>query len=341
MGNKNIFLIIIGGVLLTFLLFLPGLTALRKCPLGVTSDTFPGRCPLYQDTRQTGVCDLSQAENLSAVGFGFSSATRWRDFFRPEIWFMVALLGAAAALLFWRRFIRLRYLFLALSIFYLGIFVWFAICPLRTWQMLFLLKGDIVSGLAAFLIFLLPVLLALILGAIFCGWVCPLGGLQEFWWRIWRRFKFLAQMQNYFTKLKLVRFSFLKYLFLLIIILAVVIKKRAILCGLDPFGALFGYFQNPITWISLVVFASLALIIFRPFCRFFCPFGALLALLAKISIWQLKIDKQKCQGCKLCEKICLLGAINESGRVSQSECFRCGECLAKCPKKAIGLQINK
>lgn len=207
--------------------------------------------------------------------------------------------------------------------------------------MLFLLKGGIVAGLAAFLIFLLPILVALVLGALFCGWVCPLGGLQEFWWRGFRHVKLLRQLQERVRRFNLARFLYLKYLFLLATVLAVIYWKKPVLCGLDPFGALFGYFKNPVAWISLGIFAILTLIIFRPFCRWFCPYGALLLLLSKISIWQLKIDKQKCQGCKLCEKICLLGAIDESGRISQSECSRCGECLAKCPKKAIGLQINK
>lgn len=341
MSNKNIFLIIIGGILLTFLLFLPGLSLVKKCPLGLENDLAPGRCPLYQETQQKGVCDLLQTGGFSAMSFDLALKPIWRDFLKPEIWLVIALLGLAVGLIFYRRFIWLRYIILAASVFYLGFFVWFSVCPLKTWQLMFLLKGDIISGLAAFLVFLMPVLLALVVGAIFCGWVCPLGGVQEFWWRAWRRLYFFKAAQNYFRKLNLNRWSFLKYVFLVLIILAVIIKKKLVLCGLDPFGALFGYFKNPAVWVSLIVLATLALVIFRPFCRFFCPFGALLSLLAKISIWQLKIDKQKCHGCELCEKICLLGAIDESGRISQSECFRCGECLAKCPKKAIGLQINK
>jgi len=341
MANKNIFLIIIGGILLTFLLFLPGLTVVKKCPLGLVNDTFPGRCPLYRDTQQTGVCDLSKTESLSGVGFGTISTTQWRDFFSPEIWFVTLFLAISSILIFWQRFIRLRYLFLALSIFYLGIFIWFSICPLKTWQMLFLLKGGIVAGLAAFLIFLLPILVALVLGAIFCGWVCPLGGLQEFWWRGFHQVKLLRRFQKRVARFNLTKFSYLKYLFLLVIVLAVIYWKKPVLCGLDPFGGLFGYFKNSAVLISLIVFAFLALMIFRPFCRFLCPYGALLSLLSKISIFQIKINKQKCQECKLCEKICLLGAIDKSGQISQSDCSRCGECLVNCPKKAIGLQINK
>lgn len=339
MDRKNIFLIIIGGILLTFLLFLPGLTAVKKCPLGLVNDTFPGRCPLYQDTQQKGVCDLSQSESL--INFSLPKKPLVRDFFQPEIWFVTGLLGIGSALVFWRRFFYLRYLFLALSIFYLGFFIWFSICPLRTWQLLFLLKGGIVSGLAPFLIFLIPIFVVLIFGALFCGWVCPLGGIQEFWWRIGRKIKPLYLAQNYFRRFNLGRFSFLKYLFLILIILAVVLWKRPILCGLDPFGAIFGYFKNPAVWVSLIVFAVLALAIFRPFCRFFCPYGALLSLLSKISIFQLKTEKEKCQKCNLCQKVCLIEAINKNNQINQGECIRCGECLVKCPVKAIQLKLNK
>lgn len=341
MNKKNIFLIIIGGVLLTFLLFLPGLTTVKKCPLGLVNDTFPGRCPLYTDSQQTGICDLSQSENLSLAGLNLAQKPIWSDFLRPEIWFVIILLGLASILIFLRRFLYLRYLFLALSIFYLGFFVWFSVCPLKTWQLLFLLKGGIVSGLTSFLIFLIPILVVLIFGALFCGWVCPLGGIQEIWWKIGRKIKPLRLTQNYFIKFNLKRLSFLKYLFLILIILAVIIWKKPVLCGLDPFGLLFGYFKNPVAWVSLAVFAILALIIFRPFCRFFCPFGALLSLLSKISIFQIKIDKQKCQQCNLCQKICWIEAIDKNFKVNQADCSRCGECLIKCPAKAIELKLNK
>ena len=176
-----------------------------------------------------------------------------------------------------KKYFWLRNITLAFSLIYFGFFLKNIFCPLRTLQMLFISGPKIVASLITFLFFLLPILLALIIGKIYCHWVCPLGAFQEF---IFRVPKFLKLPR---PKIHYPRF---KYFILILIILALLIFRKPILCGIDPFGALFGRFVTPVSISFLVILIGTSLVIFRPWCQFLCPYGAILSLLSKISIFK-------------------------------------------------------
>ncbi|MCD6528620.1 4Fe-4S binding protein, partial [bacterium] len=77
-----------------------------------------------------------------------------------------------------------------------------------------------------------------------------------------------------------------KYIFLIIIILGVIIFKKPILCGLDPFGVLFFKFITLASIISLILLVIIDIFIPRVFCRYFCPYGAILSLLHKLRLFK-------------------------------------------------------
>ena len=84
----------------------------------------------------------------------------------------------------------------------------------------------------------------------------------------------------------------------------------------------------------LVVTVISSIIIYRPFCRYICPLGAIYGLFNKVSFYRYKVDPDKCTKCDACQKICKLN-IKVYENPNSLDCIRCGECKAGCPKKAI------
>lgn len=77
-----------------------------------------------------------------------------------------------------------------------------------------------------------------------------------------------------------------------------------------------------------------AIIIYRPFCRYVCPLGAVYGVFNKISFYRFKIDTEKCTKCGACQKICKLD-IKVYEKPNSLDCIRCGDCEEACPHGAI------
>lgn len=88
-------------------------------------------------------------------------------------------------------------------------------------------------------------------------------------------------------------------------------------------------FQWRLVWLVLVLVASI--FIFRPFCRFLCPLGAIYSLLNKYALFGIKVDAHLCVGCNLCIKSCKL----DVHKINDRECVRCGDCRPVCAHNAI------
>lgn len=78
-------------------------------------------------------------------------------------------------------------------------------------------------------------------------------------------------------------------------------------------------------------------VIYRPFCRYVCPLGAIYGLFNKVSFYRFRIDQEKCTKCGACQKVCKLD-IKVFENPNSLDCIRCGECRSVCPKKAIILR---
>jgi polyferredoxin len=87
--------------------------------------------------------------------------------------------------------------------------------------------------------------------------------------------------------------------------------------------------------VSLVLF----IIIYRPFCKYFCPYGAVLSLFNLISPYRYRIDKEKCIDCNKCKKVCKMN-VDVHKTPNHLECIRCGKCKKACPTKAIYSGFN-
>jgi len=88
-------------------------------------------------------------------------------------------------------------------------------------------------------------------------------------------------------------------------------------------------FQWRVFWLGLLLLASV--LIYRPFCRFLCPLGAIYSLFNKYALIGIKVNAHKCNSCKACVKMCKL----DVHKINDRECIRCGECRPVCNKEAI------
>ena len=169
------------------------------------------------------------------------------------------------------------------------------------------------------MIFLIILLILAIGGRLACSTICPLGVIQELIFEIPYSKKFVElPYEKYLKKIK-----YIIFILLLILVPMSVMQNKSIFGDFKIFVKLFGFG----TVFLMSIFA------FRPFCKYFCPFGVFLGLFNKISPFRYKVDSS-CNKCRLCRKKCKMG-IKPYENPNSVECIRCGECINKCAKKSI------
>lgn len=86
----------------------------------------------------------------------------------------------------------------------------------------------------------------------------------------------------------------------------------------------------------LILTVVFSIIVYRPFCRYICPLGAIYGIFNKVSILRIQIDSDKCTKCGACQKKCKLD-IKVFENPDSTDCIRCGECFTACPSEAISM----
>ena len=268
--------------------------------------------------------------------FGESSPTREFETVQPEdnavsSYFIhdqllkIAIVGGlsilALGILIFRGF-RYRKWILLLPVGLIGFYLGGILCPISSVQNIFLKWNN-----GYLLLFLIPVVLAMTVGRVFCGYVCPFGAIQELLHvRRWR-----VQIPTRWRKL----LGLIKYGLLIFLVTRVVITGTGIWQGVTPFKALFEWGGTPLTITLTAVFAALSVLLWRPFCEFFCPLGALLSLLSRFSIFKLE-NTTSCVSCGVCTPVCPVSAC-KNGEISSADCLLCGECVRSCPVGSLKL----
>jgi len=190
-------------------------------------------------------------------------------------------------------------------------------------------------------------LYSIFFGRMICGWFCPFGLIQD----LLHKIKTPKLKKNKVTRV----LSYLKYVILVFFVFIVPIMYAfrdtplpAFCKYICPAGTLEGgigllsnkvnesYFSmlGPLfTWKFLLMVSILVgcIFIFRLFCRFICPLGALYGLFNRISVFGVKVENHKCINCGLCVNHCKA----DIKKVGDQECIQCGECISHCPTKAI------
>lgn len=172
--------------------------------------------------------------------------------------------------------------------------------------------------------FMLPLMLAVFFGRVFCGGVCPLGAIQE-----------LVLLRPVKVPRKLDRLlGSIKYFYLgtaVFFALRPAVDRDFLICRYDPFV---GFFRGDGPGHILILGGAiliLAIFVGRPFCRYLCPYGVLLSLVSRVSWKGVKITPDRELDCGLCAEACPYGAI-EKMRAVRSSCLFCARCYDSCPR---------
>lgn len=199
------------------------------------------------------------------------------------------------------------------------------------------------------------VLLTVLAGRAFCGWICPLGTTLHLASWLTR-----GARRGPATELNRWRPHFsLKYL-LLVVLLAAALLGAAIAGLFDPLSLMarsIGSGLSPAirqvgspggwrvrifigAWLTGAIFLALLVAnrwIARWWCRALCPLGALLGLMARASIWRIRVDPDRCTHCNRCAADCQ-GADEPFAKHRVAECHVCLNCIASCPEDAISFR---
>lgn len=223
------------------------------------------------------------------------------------------------------------------------------VAPVLILPLLFLKRFIFFTPLASGLSFMILVLvISIIYGRAFCSWGCFYGGQDELFsslpktkrWRL----KNIPRGVRYFA------FGLLAF----IVLHSLATLSPTYCIWLCPFKTTTEFVEvnSFIRVIQTFIFVALwvMLVIFLPFitkkrmqCGIFCPMGAFLSCFDKITLFKVKIDKEKCSRCHHCISICPTFSMTEEtiekGKPSIT-CCKCGACLSACPKQAIGYGVK-
>lgn len=90
----------------------------------------------------------------------------------------------------------------------------------------------------------------------------------------------------------------------------------------------------------LIITIILSIIFYRPFCKWICPLGAFYSLFNKYSLYQMKVDENKCINCGKCARVCRMD-VDIRKNACDLECIRCNDCKKACPTKAISSSFRQ
>lgn len=189
-----------------------------------------------------------------------------------------------------------------------------------------------------------------LMGRFVCGWLCPFGLVQD----LLHKIPFPKKIKTFKADKHLRK---LKYGILLIFVLLLPLFLVDVLgqgspyfCKLIcPVGMLEGGLPLVLknesmkgavgflyAWKGTILAATifLSILIYRPFCKYICPLGAVYSLFNPISVFKYRLDDKACIQCGACARACKMN-VNPVENENSAECIRCGQCEKACPTGAI------
>lgn len=219
----------------------------------------------------------------------------------------LAVLVAGLGLASWFSLVkrsRRAILFLTIGmVLYLGFWRKGCICPIGAIQSVSLALFDSSYAVpwVVLAFFLLPLVVALFFGRAFCAGVCPLGAIQDLF--LIKPIKVPVVLEH---TLRLVPFFYLA-----LAVLFAATGGAFIICEFDPFISIFRMSGGKTMLLVGAAFLLVGTMVGRPYCRFLCPYGALLSLISRFSKWRVVLTGNDCLRCQICDVACPYGAIRE------------------------------
>lgn len=225
---------------------------------------------------------------------------------RSTAWLDVAVLAVGLAVASWlslRQRSRRGVLILSLvSLAYFGFWRRGCVCAIGSIQNVTLGIADPTYAvpLAVVALFTLPLVVALVWGRGFCAGVCPHGALQDL--VLVKPLKVPGWLDECLRVLPWVHLA--------VAVLLAATGSLFLICKFDPFIGIFRMAGPRLMLISGVALLVLSMFVGRPYCRYLCPYGALLGVAARFAKWRPTVTPSACTQCRLCESSCPFGALN-------------------------------
>jgi polyferredoxin len=215
-----------------------------------------------------------------------------------------------------------------------------AICPFGGVVTLyeFITAGNFVQKIhqASLVLMGIVVVLSIFFGPVFCGWICPFGTFQEWIAPLGKRL-FKKRYGRIIPAAADGVLRYLRYVVLIWVVIMTAISAKLVFSDYDPYFALFNFWTGEVAlagFIALGFVILLSLVVERPFCRYACPYGALLGITNFFRIYGIRRSSSTCIDCGACDRNCPM-AVNVSGvqTVRSHQCISCMECSSEsaCP----------
>ncbi len=217
---------------------------------------------------------------------------------------------------------KLGYVFLVVSTLF-GFLVFAPMLPNQFQSVVLGNTGQLGAPLAlAIIVLIVFIVLAFVFGRVFCGYVCPIGALQELLYKIpVRKFRIGSKV--------------IPIVFHYAVLVVFVVLALTLAIGLLKYLGVRDFFYLNTASVFFYVFLGLSVIsvfIYRPFCRLACPYGVLISLAGIRSRYSLRRN-ENCTDCGECEEVC---PTHEAGREDlKQECYLCQRCAYICPNNAL------
>lgn len=193
---------------------------------------------------------------------------------------------------------------------------------------------------AGLTVFILILLISLIFRRAFCSWLCPIGALSEALQLLGQRYLVQFKLPFLVDRCLMV----VKYLLLGFFVKVIIFDMSVVDVALflqSPYNRIadvkmlkFFLEMSKTTAVVLLVLFILSIFIKNFWCRYLCPYGALLGLIGFLSPLIIKRDDKSCINCQICTKACANGIkVAELEKVSSPECNACLNCVHACPQK--------
>ena len=214
------------------------------------------------------------------------------------------------------------------------------VCPFGGVETLytFLASGLLVKKIhdASLVLAGIVLVLSILFGPVFCGWVCPLGTVQEWVGKLGR--KIFRRRYNHFVPAKLDNvLRYLRYGVLSWVVYVTATTGTLIFEAYDPYFALFNFWSTEVAWSALAILGvTLLLSVFveRPWCKYVCPYGAVLGITNLFRVFSIKRSELTCKADGACSILCPMNIpVDTKKTVRDHQCISCLECTSEavCP----------